>query len=132
MPRLIDIETVITRTIPCLTVLNHVWFILEPYWTYCDCINPCVHSWNGLHVWLYVRSHTISHDLSRSCTIAYTIIHGHDTRASFFKSFKNHTRLSRTHSNSCVLCQTGFREVASYTLTSTSTCLNVYVVYIWK
>ena len=41
----------------------------------------------------------VSHGLSRSCTIANTIIHGHGTRVSFFKSFKNHTRLSRIHSS---------------------------------
>ena len=51
------------------------------------------------HVRLYIRSRTGSHGLSRSGTIAYTIIHGHRTRASFFKSFKNHTRLTRIHSN---------------------------------
>ena len=43
--------------------------------------------------------YTVSYGLSRSCTIANTIIHGHGTRASFFKSFKNHTWLSRIHSN---------------------------------
>ena len=48
---------------------------------------------------LYIRSQTISHGLSLSCTIAYRIIHGHGTRVSFFKSFKNHTRLSLIHSN---------------------------------
>ena len=48
---------------------------------------------------LYTRSCTVSHGLSRSCTIANTIIHGHGTRVSFFKSFKNHTQLSRMHSN---------------------------------
>ena len=47
-----------------------------------------------------VRSLTVSYGLSRSCTIANTIIHEHDTRGSYFKSFKNHTRFSRIHSNS--------------------------------
>ena len=52
------------------------------------------------HVRLYIRSRTGSHGLSRSGTISYTIIHGHRTRASFFfLSFKNHTRLTRIHSN---------------------------------
>ena len=50
------------------------------------------------HVLLYIRSRTGSHGLSRSGTIAYTIIHGYRTRASFL-SFKNHTRLTRIHSN---------------------------------
>ena len=61
---------------------------------------------------LYIRSRTVSHGLPRSPTVLYgltsltrsgtianTIIHGHGTCVSFFKSFKNHTRLSRTHSN---------------------------------
>ena len=38
--------------------------------------------------------HTVSHCLSRSCTIANTIIHGQGTRVSFLK-----VRLSRIHSN---------------------------------
>ena len=32
---------------------------------------------------LYIRSRTVSHGLSRSCTIANTIIHEHGTRVSF-------------------------------------------------
>ena len=48
---------------------------------------------------LYIRSRTVSHGFSRSCTIAYTILHGHGTRVSFLKVLKNHTRLSRIHSN---------------------------------
>ena len=32
---------------------------------------------------LYIWSRTVSHGLSRSCTIANTIIHGHGTRVSF-------------------------------------------------
>ena len=32
------------------------------------------------------------------CTIPYTILHGHDIHASFFK-FKNHTQLSWMHLN---------------------------------
>ena len=32
--------------------------------------------------------HTVSHGLSRSCTIAYTIIQGHGTRVSFLKVLK--------------------------------------------
>jgi hypothetical protein len=39
-------------------------------------------------------AHSYIYGLSRSCTIANTIIHGHG-----FKSFKNHTRLSRIQSN---------------------------------
>ena len=46
-----------------------------------------------------VQSCMVSHSLSRSCTIADTIIHGHGTRVSFFKSFKNHTQLSMFHLN---------------------------------
>ena len=45
------------------------------------------------------RSLTVLYGLSRSCTIANTIIYGHGTHVSFLKSFKNHTRLSRIHSN---------------------------------
>ena len=89
--------------------------------------------------------YTVLYGLTRSladCTIANTIIHGHGTRVSFFKSFKNHTRLSRIHSirpecNSdkatvgsvvctvymdgqpykpCVLCQTGFRHLRRMTV----------------
>ena len=40
------------------------------------------------HVRLYIRSRTGSHSLSRSGTVAYTIIHGHRTRASFLKVLK--------------------------------------------
>ena len=50
------------------------------------------------HVRLYIRSRTGSHGLSRSCTIAYTIIHGHRTRASFLKVLKiihGYTRMAR-------------------------------------
>ena len=53
----------------------------------CDCIDSLV------------QLHTVLYCFSRSCTIANAIIHGHGTRVSFFKSFKNHTRLSRIHSN---------------------------------
>ena len=56
---------------------------------------------------LYIRSRTVSHGLSRSCTIANTIIHGKGTRVSFLKSFKNHTRLPRIHSNGP--CETQIR-----------------------
>ena len=53
------------------------------------------------HVRLYIRSRTGSHSLSRSGTIAYTIIHGHRTRASFLKVLKiihglhGYTRMAR-------------------------------------
>ena len=53
------------------------------------------------HVRLYIRSRTGSHGLSRSGTIAYTIIHGHRTRASFLKVLKiihglhGYTRMAR-------------------------------------
>ena len=47
---------------------------------------------------LYIQSRTVSHGLSRSWTIANTIIHGHGNRVGFL-SFKIHTRLSRIHSN---------------------------------
>ena len=59
------------------------------------------HSWSGLHVRLYIRSRTVSHGLSRYCTIANTIIHGHGTRASFLKvlkiihGFHGYTRIAR-------------------------------------
>ena len=35
--------------------------------------------------------YTVSHGLSRSCTIANTIIHGHDTRVRFLKVLKSYT-----------------------------------------
>ena len=60
-------------------------------WTSCEVVYTISH---GLS-----RSCTVSHGLSRYCTIAYTIIHGHGTCVSFFKSFKNCTCLSRIHSN---------------------------------
>ena len=63
----------------------------------CGCIYGLVRSHMVSHG--LVRSRTVSNGVSRSCTIANTIIHGHGTRVSFFKSFKNHTRLSRIHSN---------------------------------
>ena len=55
------------------------------------------------HVRLYIRSRTGSHGLSRSCTVAYTIIHGHCTRASFLKVLKiihglhGYTRMARVY-----------------------------------
>ena len=70
------------------------------------------HSCSGLHVRLYIRSRTVSHGLSRSCTVSHglswsctianTFIHVYTDMAPmsvFFISFKNHTRLSRIHSN---------------------------------
>jgi hypothetical protein len=36
-------------------------------------------------VWLYVLSFTVSHGLFRYCTVAYTIIYGHDIHASSLK-----------------------------------------------
>ena len=53
------------------------------------------------HVRLYIRSRMGSHGISRSCTITYTIIHGHRTRASFLKVLKiihglhGYTRMAR-------------------------------------
>ena len=58
----------------------------------CGCIYGLVGSHTVSHG--LVRSRTVSHGLSLSCTIANTII-----PCQFFKSFKNHTRLSRIHSN---------------------------------
>ena len=43
---------------------------------------------------LYIRSRTVSHGLSRSCTIANTIIYSDMAPVSVF-----HSRLSRIHSN---------------------------------
>ena len=63
-----------------------------------------------------VRSSTVSHGLSRSCTIANTIIDGHGTRVSFFKSFKNHTRLSGIHSNGPSVSRIRPRLVRLYVL----------------
>ena len=44
---------------------------------------------------LYIRSRTVTHGLIRSLIRLYTDM----TPVSVFKSFKNHTRLSRIHSN---------------------------------
>ena len=60
------------------------------------------------------RSRTASHGLSRSCTIANTIIYGHGTRVSFFKTFKNHTRLLQLHSNGPSVTRIRPRLVRSY------------------
>ena len=89
----------------------------------------------GLYTVSYglTRSLADSHGLSRSCTIANTIIHGHGTRVSFFKvlkithGFHGYTRMAECNSDKatvgsvvctvytdgqpyepCVLCQTGF------------------------
>ena len=61
---------------------------------------------------LYIQSRTVSHGLSRSCTVSYgltrslTVLYDRKydyTRTwhpcQFFKCFKNHTWLSRIHSN---------------------------------
>ena len=42
----------------------------------------------GLNVRMYIRSHTTSHGLIRSSTIAHTIIHGYDNRVRFLKILK--------------------------------------------
>ena len=52
--------------------------------------------------------------LTWSCTIAYTILHGHGTRVSFLKSFKNHKRLSRIHWNGTSVIQIRPRLVRLY------------------
>ena len=50
---------------------------------------------------LYIRARTVSHGLSRSCTIANTIIHGNGTRVRFLKvlkiiyRFHGYTRMAR-------------------------------------
>ena len=68
------------------TILTRLGSLVE--WDFmCGCVY-------GL-VW----SLTAFYGLSRSCTIANTIINGHGTRVSFFKSFKNHTQLSQILSN---------------------------------
>ena len=54
--------------------------------------------------------YTVSYGLLRSCTI----IHGHGTRVSFFKSFKNHTRLSRIYSNGPSVTRIRLRLVRLY------------------
>lgn len=60
-----------------------------------------IRSWHGWAHSLNGRSRTVSHGLLRSCTVAYTIIHGHDIRASFFKVLKiihgshGYTRMAR-------------------------------------
>ena len=63
----------------------------------CGCIYGLIWAHTVSHS--LVLSSTVSHGLSRSCMIANKSILGHGTRVSFFKSFKNHTRLPRIHSN---------------------------------
>ena len=54
---------------------------------------------------MYIRSRTVSHGLSRSCTIANTIKHGHGTRVSFLKVLKiiqgshGYTRMAKCNSD---------------------------------
>ena len=76
------------------------------------------------HVRLYIRSRTGSHGLSRSCMIAYTIIHGHRTRASFLKVLKiihglhGYTRMSRvTDTLECPECKSDKATVYSVVCT---------------
>ena len=45
---------------------------------------------------LYIRSCTVSHSLTRSCTIATTIIHGHGIRVKFLKVLKSYTAFTDT------------------------------------
>ena len=71
------------------TILTRLSSLVE--WTSCAVVYTVSY---GLSL-----SCTVAHGLSRSCTIAVTIIHGRGSRVSFFKSFKNHTWLSRIHSN---------------------------------
>ena len=91
------------HTVPPTFVRVRFHTIYIRYW------HGWAHSWSGLHVRLYIRSRTVAHGLSRSCTVSHflsrywtianTIIHGHGTRVRFSKVLKNHTRLSRIHSN---------------------------------
>ena len=84
---------------------------------------------------LYIRSGTVLHSFSQSCTMANTIIHGHGTRVSFLKVLKIIHAFTDTlewpECNSdkatvgsvvctvytdgqpykpCVLCETGFKN----------------------
>jgi len=73
---LIDIETVYIRTRPCLTVLDHVWIVLKPYWSYGDCLKTYVHIREVYFIYdcIYrlIRSHTLSHGLVRPLLRSYT------------------------------------------------------------
>ena len=98
----------------------------------CGCIYGLVRPHTVAHG--LVQSRRVSHGLSRPCTIANTIIHGHGTRVSFFKSTAFTDTLDWHECNSdkatvgtvvctvytdgqlykpCVLCQTGFTEVCT-------------------
>jgi len=99
-------ETVYTRTRPCLTILDHVWFLLEPYWSYGERLKPYVHtrvnnivtwscdirlllrvldlglgsgthSWSGLHVRLYEYTlYTVSYG-TWSFTVLFDRLYDH-------------------------------------------------------
>ena len=65
---------------------------MKPYWSCGDCIKPVVLTGEVDFMCGCI------HGLSRSCTMANTIIHGHGTRVSFLKVLKI-IQLSRIHSN---------------------------------
>ena len=72
---------------------------MRPYWSYGDRIKP-VELTRGVDfmcgcIYGLVLSHTVSHGLVRSLIRLYTDMAPYQV----FKSFKNHTRLSRIHSN---------------------------------
>ena len=81
MKRLIDIECVYTRDEPCLTVLDHVWFILKQHWSFSDRFKTYMHTCgvNFMYGCLYgiyglIRSHAFSHGLVRPLIRSYTAI----------------------------------------------------------
>jgi len=67
---LIDIETVYSRTRPCLTVLEHIFVLVLVVWQ--SFVNVCAHSWSGFNVRLYIQSHTFSHGHVRPLIRSYT------------------------------------------------------------
>ena len=89
---------------------EHVYFVLEPYWSYGDRMKPnwsygdrlkTVELTRGVDfmcgcIYGLVHSYTFSHGLVRSLIYDFTRT-GHPCQ--FFKSFENQTRLSRIHSN---------------------------------
>ena len=88
---------------------------MKPYWSYGDRIKP-VELTRGVDfmcgcIYGLVQSHTVSHGLVRSLIRLNTDM---APVSVFLKSFKNHTRLSRIHSNGPSVTRIRLRLVGLY------------------
>jgi len=103
------------RTRPCLTVLDHVWFVLKLYWSYDDRLKTYVHS-RGVDfmygcIYRLIRSHTLCYGLRQPLIRLYTDM---TSLPVLFLSFINHARLLQIQSNGPSVTQIRSRLVRWY------------------